>query len=279
MKTVKITALCLILYTPLFAFKVAPNDSLVNEDPVNTGFVKHVVSLDETLYSLLKKYDCSAEQVFLINPDLRNKSNIYVNQVIKFPVHSSIVSSRKPLEIKPDELISTVHHVLPKETLYSISKKYGVDIDELKRVNNIEENGIQIGQSIVIRTTIKEYNSNLALSIPNSFPDDKKPDHFVVPNAPMGEKVSELGIAEVIKTDRNSNKMLALHKNAPLGSLMTVKNEATGDRVVVKVIGKLPDTGNNNNVLVRLSPSAFYKLNPKDIRIRAEVAYFLPPNM
>jgi rare lipoprotein A (peptidoglycan hydrolase) len=72
--------------------------------------------------------------------------------------------------------------------------------------------------------------------------------------------------------------MLALHKTAPLGSLILVKNKATGRQVTAKVIGKLPDTGNNENVLIRLSPAAFYKLNPKDIRISAEVTYYLPPS-
>jgi LysM repeat protein len=272
MKKTTITVICLLVSANLFASIVITNDSLANR---NDTYIEHVVSADETMYSLLRKYNCDIQSVYDSNPFLNGKSNIYVNQKIKFPgTTSSIVSTRKSAEVNKEE-VSTIHHVLAKETLYSISRLYDIHIEYLKSVNQLGENNLQIGQNLIIR---RSSSSPKIASISSGFPDEKTPKEFVVPNAPQGEKISELGVVEVITTNRNNTKMLALHRTAPLGSLMTVKNEATGDRVVVKVIGKLPETGNNANVLVRLSPSAFYKLNPKDIKIRAEVAYFLPPN-
>ena len=273
MKRITFTVLCLLITANIFASGVYLNDSLVSGTDT---YVEHIVSADETLYSLLRKYNCDIQSVYKANPNLNGKSSIYVNQKIKFPfASSSIISSRSVADLAQEE-ISTIHHVAAKETLYSISNLYDISIEELKRVNRLGENNIKIGQSLIVT---RSANSTNSISIPSHFPDNKVPDDFVVPNAPMGEKISEQGVAEVISTSRNNSKMLALHRTAPLGSLMTIKNEATGDRIVVKVIGKLQDTGNNSNVLVRLSPAAFYKLNPKDIRIRAEVAYFLPPNM
>lgn len=282
MKTLTATILSLLLCSQAFAIITIPNDSLVSQNDSNKKFLEHKVSSDETLYSLLRKYNCTPEEVFDANPSLQGRSNIYVNQILKFPTSSpntAIVSSRKAAEVNNELEISTVHHVQPKETLYSISKRYNIEIDKLKAINKIEETDIKVGQVLIIRSSVKNYEEHIVKSVPSRFPDDKIPDRFVVPNAPRGEKVSEIGIAELISTDRSSTKMLALHKTAPLGSLMTVKNEATGDRIVVKVIGKLPDTGNNANTVVRLSPTAFYKLNPKDIKFRAEVAYFVPPNV
>jgi LysM repeat protein len=273
MKKITFTSIFLLVTANLFATPALSNDSLVNH---NNAYIEHIVNADETLYSLLRKYNCDIQAVYHANPSLNSKSNIYVNQVIKFPSYnsSSIVSSRKTAKVNKEE-ISTIHHVLAKETLYSISRQYNVSIEELKRINLLGENDIQIGQNLIIR---RSSSDPILTSIPSRFPDNKTPDKYVVPNAPTGERISELGVVEVISTKKSNTKMLALHRTAPLGSLMTVKNEATGDRVVVKVIGKLPETGNNANVLVRLSPSAFYKLNPKDIKIRAEIAYFLPPN-
>ena len=37
------------------------------------------------------------------------------------------------------------------DTLYSISKKYNIPIEELKKQNNIFDNAISIGQSIIIQ--------------------------------------------------------------------------------------------------------------------------------
>ncbi len=46
----------------------------------------------------------------------------------------------------------TEHEVKPKETLYSISKKYNVSINELKNLNpTIEKNGLQPSQILVIK--------------------------------------------------------------------------------------------------------------------------------
>ena len=70
-----------------------------------------------------------------------------------------------------------------------------------------------------------------------------------------------------------TDKYLALHKTAPVGTIMQVKNSMNGQSVYVRVIGKLPDTGENNNILVRLSPRAVQKLGTSDSRFRVETNY------
>ncbi|MCC3160073.1 LysM peptidoglycan-binding domain-containing protein [Hymenobacter sp. 15J16-1T3B] len=85
-------------------------------------------------------------------------------------------------------------------------------------------------------------------------------------------KVTESGIAAVIEGG-NSEKYLALHKTAPVGTIMMVRNIMNGQVVYVRVIGKLPDTGDNNAVLIRLSKKAVAKLNTPDQRFRVETSY------
>ena len=85
-------------------------------------------------------------------------------------------------------------------------------------------------------------------------------------------RVTESGMAAVIEKS-GTDKYLALHKTAPVGMIMQVKNTINGQSVYVRVIGKLPDTGENNNVLVRLSPRAVQKLGTPDARFRVETSY------
>jgi LysM repeat protein len=85
-------------------------------------------------------------------------------------------------------------------------------------------------------------------------------------------RVSESGLAMVIPTDA-SDKYLALHKTAPVGTIMEVRNIMNGMSVYVRVIGKLPDTGENSNVLVRLSKRAVQRLATPDQRFRVETSY------
>lgn len=50
-------------------------------------------------------------------------------------------------------------------------------------------------------------------------------------------KVTESGFAEVIEGNSDSPKYLALHKTAPVGTIIQVKNEANGQKLFVRVIG------------------------------------------
>ena len=85
-------------------------------------------------------------------------------------------------------------------------------------------------------------------------------------------RVTESGLAAVIEKT-GTDKYLALHKTAPVGMIMQVKNAMNGQSVYVRVIGRLPDTGENSNVLVRLSPRAVQKLGTPDARFRVETSY------
>ncbi|CCH02068.1 peptidoglycan-binding LysM [Fibrella aestuarina BUZ 2] len=84
---------------------------------------------------------------------------------------------------------------------------------------------------------------------------------------------SEVGFADVIEGDNQSSKYLALHRSAPVGTLVQVRNDISNQSLYVKVVGKLPDTGLNDQVLIRLSNRAFEKLSPNGQRFRAEVSY------
>jgi LysM repeat protein len=60
--------------------------------------------------------------------------------LIKEPVYSNEKVASNPSE----------YQVNPGDTLYSISKKFKLSIDELKSKNNMSDNVISIGQSLKI---------------------------------------------------------------------------------------------------------------------------------
>lgn len=43
------------------------------------------------------------------------------------------------------------HQVIKGDTLYSLSKRYNISVDDLKRKNDISDNGISIGQNLIIK--------------------------------------------------------------------------------------------------------------------------------
>lgn len=86
-------------------------------------------------------------------------------------------------------------------------------------------------------------------------------------------RVVETGFAEAIEGEANSKKHLCLHKTAPAGAILQVRNEVNGQTVYVKVIGKLPDTGTNEKLIIRLSRQAYEKLMASGKRFPVQVSY------
>jgi LysM repeat protein len=87
----------------------------------------------ETFYSVLKKFSISEQQLINANPGLTK--DLIAGQTINIPGNKPIdlLENPKPTK-KPDTII--VHKVLDHETLYNISKRFMVTVDELSKLNN-----------------------------------------------------------------------------------------------------------------------------------------------
>ena len=86
--------------------------------------------------------------------------------------------------------------------------------------------------------------------------------------------VTEEGFASSIDEDTD-DRYLALHKHAEVGTIIFVKNQMNDNMVIVRVIGKLPETGDNKGVNIKLSATAFEKLEAVDKIIPIEMTYVL----
>lgn len=234
------------------------------------SFILHKVAPKETLYSLVKKYNTNFATVETLNPSLANgNSDIKVGQVVKFPKNSPLTGGPAPVEKKTETAstskpASTVHTVRPNETVFSISRMYNVDISNLVEANNITSNTIRVGEKLIVD------GSTLANIAATTRGEEE------LRLKPTGKSMRETGIAEIINTPNKSSKYLALHRKAPVGSNIKITNEATGHTIVAKVIGNLNEKGPDENIMIKLSPYAYYQLRPKDARLRATVEYYLP---
>ncbi|PIF01574.1 MAG: N-acetylmuramidase [Maribacter sp.] len=60
---------------------------------------------------------------------------------------NNTIASRDPKPIG-----NKVHVVQKGDTLYSLSKRYSISVDEIKRINNMDSNHLDIGQEILVQT-------------------------------------------------------------------------------------------------------------------------------
>lgn len=139
--------------------KVAKNEVVVVAKTEKTSssdpYIIHKVESKETLYSLAKKYNVSMESICDLNPELKT-GNLKVGAKLKFvnPNPTPAVTENNVAEIqKVDEIdnVNVVHKVLPKETLYKISKQYNVKIDELVKLNPGVENGLPVDYLLIVK--------------------------------------------------------------------------------------------------------------------------------
>lgn len=113
--------------------------------------VKYKVSSGETINQIAQKFKVTPYDIYQLNPDAR--TGITPNSVLLIPTKNG--EAKKEEAVKPKTVVSSgkevIHEVQPKETFYSIEKKYGISDEALKAANPfLEKTGVQIGQKLVI---------------------------------------------------------------------------------------------------------------------------------
>lgn len=117
--------------------------SAVNNDDELKSFT-HTVMKGETVFSIARHYGISAKTIISANPDLQNGGQLMADQVISLVPSSDskpVSASKKP----------SIHYVKPGETLYALSVKYGISVDELKSLNGLNNNSIWVGQKLKLK--------------------------------------------------------------------------------------------------------------------------------
>lgn len=130
----KILGFCtLILFVSLVNISIAQENNASKQVSIDgKTFIMHPVITGETLYSIGKKY--GVEALIIVNHNPQLVSGLKTGDVLKIPVESQEqISPQDALSNIPQRFL--IHDVQRRETLYSISRKYGVTIDDILNFN------------------------------------------------------------------------------------------------------------------------------------------------
>ena len=97
----------------------------------------YIVKSGDSLYSIARKYNTTVDEIKKLNNLSSNVLNI--GQVLKIPSSESNNTGT-----------SNTYVVKSGDSLYSIARKYNTTVDELKRLNNLSSNVLNIGQVLKI---------------------------------------------------------------------------------------------------------------------------------
>lgn len=109
--------------------------------PISDGEVYHIVKKGDTLWDLSNKYNVSVNDIKKAN--LLDSNILTINQKLLIPTNVQSANN-------------IVYTVNKGDNLYSIANKYGVSINDIKKINNLNSNTIQINQKLLI-PNLKEY--------------------------------------------------------------------------------------------------------------------------
>lgn len=264
--------------TPAILEKIEPKpaEDKFAEDKYKTP-LKHTVKSGETLFSVSKKFNVSLNDIRTWNNMNDNSIQLGQELIVGYVLRYNN-GKKEAVEINENEIYASAGEVkksrkeLRKERKEAKEKENEPDQTEsekektesLPAANAWGSNPVAVVKSEEIPVAIKNTNATAATPKPST--------EAVKKAIPMIEK----GVASWIDdNDINPSKFYALHRTAPSGTIIKVTNRMNNKHVFVKVVGILPDTGDNSNITIKLSKAAAMKLDVIDARFQAELTYNL----
>lgn len=186
--------------------------------------VKYTVSSGETINQIAQKFKVTPFDIYELNPDARR--GLVPNIVLLIPAATNKNADKsETATVKPaGNSKEIIHEVQPKETFYSIEKKYGISDEALKAANPfLEKTGVQIGQKLVIPAKGGASKNTLAA---DKKPKEKGPEKYVYHD--VQAKETKYSIAKQYNTtvedlEKRNPEIVA---SLPVGYRVTIKGTA-----------------------------------------------------
>ena len=114
----------------------------VHVDPTNYKVI--VVQKKQTLFSIAKDYNTTVEKLKKLN----NMSDYKIRAGQELKIPQNLEKLVYDVDIDPSNYKVII--VQKKQTLFSIAKEFNITVEKLKKINNMSNNEIKIGQSLKI---------------------------------------------------------------------------------------------------------------------------------
>ncbi len=219
----------------------------------------HKVGAKETLFSIARLYGVSVDEVKEWNNLKDNSLSMGQSLLIKKK------SSEEVVEVKsPQPSAAKTHVVAPKETLFSISRLYGMTVQRLKELNGIQDNDLKVGQVLTVVVTVSP------VAIGSTTQDNGTIK--ISEGSGGSSEVKEIGMAELIEGSEGNRKYLAQHRTVSPGTILKIRNLATNQEVFVRITGTIPSS--DPKTIICISKSAFNRLGATEARFKTEITYY-----
>lgn len=119
--------------------KIVPTET----EKVPEDYLVYIVKSGDNLWDIARKYNTTVSVLMSVNNLSSDK--LKINQQLLIPKENSV-----NIDITPG--LGTKYTIKAGDTLYGIAKKFNVTVDDLKKVNNLTNNTLTVGNILTIPT-------------------------------------------------------------------------------------------------------------------------------
>jgi membrane-bound lytic murein transglycosylase D len=197
-----------------------------------SNYIKHRVRKDETVNSIARKYGVSASRIISYNK--LGKRKLVPGRRITIPVagERSYADSRSSQKKSKSEVASSGRYKVKKgETLFMISRRFSVSVDQLKELNNLKAGKINAGQVLKIPRNKAEADAENG---DDSVKSVKKPakESKINKQVLSANDVDKLGTDKYIVVKNDSLQSIAKKNNTNVSKLMELNNISSNEKII-----------------------------------------------
>ncbi|MGI4022924.1 MAG: DPBB and LysM peptidoglycan-binding domain-containing protein [Janthinobacterium lividum] len=302
------------------AFATLLTDSVGVENQNGKMIILHKLDPKDNYYSIARRYNVKPKDVI----DYNNNAKMQIGAIIKVPTDRpfdtnftsvktaspTTSSSTKPANNTTSQVTAntsaennnqpeyTQYKVSAGETLYAISKRFQVKVDDIISWNNLKSNSLNAGQMLRIKrdepqpapiitapviaaptestmTVVKDQTLKRDSTRPA---ESDSSSNRRLPNNRYGlTERNEKGTAVWISDPNlDAKKKYVLHRTAPIGTIIKITNPNTNRTTFAKVVGSFTENETNKDAIVVMTKDVAESLGALDKRFYVSISYGSP---
>ncbi len=130
-------------------------------------WIQHKVDRRETLPSIAKMYDVNIDELMSANNISTSKHKLHYGDILQIPIDKKTIETKLP----DQATIKRIEHTVKEnETLYSICLSYGVELSDLRKLNDIPSSTNYVAQGTKLIIPIIEVPKEVATAAQKEVP-------------------------------------------------------------------------------------------------------------
>ncbi|MGI4750862.1 MAG: DPBB and LysM peptidoglycan-binding domain-containing protein [Janthinobacterium lividum] len=295
-------------------FAKAAADSVGVENQNGKMIILHKLDPKDNYYSIARRYNVRPKDII----DYNNNAKMQIGAIIKVPTdrqfntNFSSVKTVSTQNSSPQKTNTTVADNVPAnnnspeytqykvsagETLYAISRRFQVKVEDITSWNNLKNGNLSAGQILRIKreeaqpaaitpapvvvapventtavrdNTLRKDSTRIISSSDSS--------NRRLPNNRYGltEKNEKGAAVWIDDPNLDSKKKYVLHRTAPVGTIIRITNPNTNKTTFAKVVGSFTENETNKDAIVVMTKDVAQSLGAIDKRFYVTMSYGSP---